>query len=159
MSYPYYQYPNYYANYGMPQQTITTQPPIMQPQMSVTKMIPVSTREEATGTPVDLVSGSPTFFYNKSNGEIYLKQFDVPKGTAIFKVYKEAIESPRNDVISGGNINPYEKEFKHINEGIDSLHRLLQDMKEVKDDESVKYVKYASKGAEPEDDSKPVKRK
>lgn len=88
MSYPYYQNP--YA-YLPQQQTITTQPPIMQPQMSITKMIPVSTREEATGTPVDLVSGSPTFFYNKSNGEVYLKQFDVQKGTAI-KTYHTARE-------------------------------------------------------------------
>ena len=156
MSYPYYQNP---YTYLPQQQNITTQPPIMQPQMSITKMIPVSTREEATGTPVDLVSGSPTFFYNKSNGEVYLKQFDVQKGTAIFKVYKEAIEPPKSDVSDEVNINPYEKEFKHINEGIDSLHRLIQDLKEVKDDESVKYVKYASKGTESESDTKPIKRK
>ena len=102
---------------------------------------------------------SPTFFYNKSNGEVYLKQFDVQKGTAIFKVYKETIEEPKSDVLNEGNINLYEKEFRHINEGIDSLHRLIQDLKEVKDDESVKYVKYASKGTESEDDSKPIKRK
>jgi hypothetical protein len=90
---------------------------------------------------------------------VYLKQFDVQKGTAIFKVYKEAIEPPKNDISDEGNINPYEKEFKHINEGIDSLHRLIQDLKEVKDDESVKYVKYASKGTESESDTKPIKRK
>ena len=71
------------------QQQITTQPPIMQPQASGSKIIPVSNREEATGTAVDLINGTPSFFYNKSNGEIYLKQFDIPTGKGIFKTYIE----------------------------------------------------------------------
>lgn len=165
--YPNMVHPSYFANalsqnYNLPQQnTITTQPPIMQPQLAVTKIIPVSTKEEASVSPVDLVNGTPSFFYNKSNGEIYFKRFDVPTGTAIFKIYAELqpVESPTSDVSVSGNVNIYEKEFKHINEGIDSLHRLIQDLKEVNNDESVKYVKYASKGTESESDTKPIKRK
>lgn len=42
------------------QQTITTQPPIMQSS----KIISVSNKEEATGASVDLIYGTPSFFYN-----------------------------------------------------------------------------------------------
>lgn len=166
---PYYPnpHPSYFANalsqnYNLPpQNTITTQPPIIQPQVAATKIIPVSTKEEASVSAVDLVNGTPSFFYNKSNGEIYFKRFDVPTGTAIFKVYTELqpVESQTSEVLVPEDVNIYEKEFKHINDGIDSLHRLIADLKEVKNDESVKYVKYAAKSEESESDTKPIKRK
>lgn len=136
---PYYQYqasPFVAAmqqNYGNPiqpqvqpqqqQQTISTQPPILQQQTGI-KIIPVSNREEATGTPIDLVNGTPTFFYNKSKNEIYLKQFDVPTGTAVFKTYGEMqiIEEPVEQQ------NDYKKELHYISEGIDNLHRMLANL-------------------------------
>lgn len=145
---PYYQpfqgnminpHPSYFANamqqnYGLPtsqaqstsqaqtqnQQTITTQPPIMQPQ-TVSKIIPVSNKDEATASQVDLIYGTPTFFHNKSQNEIYLKQFDVPTGTAIFKTY---VEKPFEEIVEE-KTNNYEKELHYISEGVDSLHRLL----------------------------------
>lgn len=150
--YPMYNpHPSYFANamnqnYGNPiqqqsqqpqnnqqqsQQTITTQPPILQP-VNNGKITPVSNREEATGASVDLIYGTPSFFYNKSNGEIYLKQFDVQNGTAIFKIYGEIqpIEEPKQEVLPKLDIKDYEPEFQRLNEGIDSLHRMLSELKE-----------------------------
>jgi hypothetical protein len=143
-------YPNYYANsmhqnYGnipqnqtqqsqqsqQNQQQITTQPPILQPANN-SKITSVSNKEEATGASVDLIYGTPSFFYNKSNGEIYLKQFDVQNGSAIFKIYKEIqpVEEPKQEVFYQESIKDYEPEFERLNEGIDSLHRILNELKE-----------------------------
>ena len=145
--YPYQQmnqYPNHFVNamqqnYGLPQQqvqvqpqaqqqNITTQPPIMQPQASVgSKIIPVANKEEATGTAVDLVNGTPSFFYNKSNGEIYLKQFDIPTGKGIFKTYIEAqiSEKPTKEVYDPSVI---EQKIDYLKEGIAGLYRKLEQM-------------------------------
>ncbi len=110
------------------QQQITTQPPIMQPQSVIgSKILPVTNKEEATVAPVDLVQGTPSFFFNKSNGEIYLKQFDVPTGTAIFKVYSETVqpeEEPQKETVQAD----YSKEFQYISEGIDNLHRMVANL-------------------------------
>ena len=109
------------------QQQITTQPPIMQPQNVVgSKILPVTNKEEATVAPVDLVQGTPSFFYNKSNGEIYLKQFDVPTGTAIFKVYGE-IAQPKEEAQEHIQAD-YEKELQYLINGMDNLHRMLAKM-------------------------------
>ena len=115
------------------QQQITTQPPIMQPQAMVSKITQVLNKEEATGSPVDLINGSPSFFYNKSNGEIYLKQFDVPSGTAIFKTYVQVQEKEQS---KQDNISPtskqnvsYEKELHYISDGVDSLHRMIDELR------------------------------
>ena len=140
---PYYQqngmfnnpHPNYFTNalqqaYApqQNQQTITTQPPILQPQGS--KMVLVANKEEATGSPVDLINGTPSFFYNKSNGEIYLKQFDIPTGKGIFKTYAEipvVDEQPTKD-----KSNPYEQELHYIREGVEGLYRMLAQIQENK---------------------------
>ena len=134
--------PNYFAypmqnNYVPPTQTqqqtsqqtqpqqITTQPPILQPkQMINNEILSVANKEEAIGAPVDLIHGKPSFFYNKGNGEIYLKQFDVPTGTAIFKVFNETAEQAEEKV---ENID-YKKELHYISEGIDNLHRMISKM-------------------------------
>lgn len=112
------------------QQTITTQPPIMQPQ-TVSKITQVLNKEEATGSPVDLINGIPSFFYNKSNGEIYLKQFDVPSGTAIFKTY---VQTQEKEEMPSVNVSQqktdYEKEFEYLREGIDGLYRKLEQMQQ-----------------------------
>lgn len=135
------QYPNHFINamqqnYGLSQQNqpqgqqqITTQPPIMQPQSSGSKIIPVSNREEATGTAVDLVNGTPSFFYNKSNGEIYLKQFDIPTGKGIFKTYIETqpeIETQKEQPV----IINYDKQINYLIQGMDNLHRMVAQLQE-----------------------------
>ena len=142
--YPYQQmnqYPNHFVNamqqnYGLPQQpqmqpqaqqqNITTQPPIMQPQANIgNKMNFVSNREEATASPVDLINGTPSFFFNKEKNEFYLKQFDVPTGKGIFKTYIEVQiqEEPTTE-----EIHAYEKEFEYLKEGIAGLYRKLEQM-------------------------------
>ena len=148
--YPYQQmnqYPNHFVNamqqnYSLPQQpqmqsqqqtqqqTITTQPPIMQPQASVgSKIIPVANKEEATGTAVDLVNGTPSFFYNKSNGEIYLKQFDIPTGKGIFKTYIET--QPENETSKEQPvIINYDKQINYLIQGMDNLHRMVAQLQE-----------------------------
>ena len=137
------QYPNHFVNamqqnYGLPQQpqvqpqaqqqTITTQPPIMQPQASVgNKMNFVSNREEATASPVDLINGAPSFFFNKEKNEFYLKQFDVPTGKGIFKTYIEAqtSEEPTKEVYDPSII---EQKIDYLKEGIAGLYRKLEQM-------------------------------
>ena len=106
------------------QQNITTQPPILQPQGN--KMIQVSNKEEATGASVDLIYGTPSFFYNKSNGEIYLKQFDVANGNAIFKVYGEI--QPIEEKPTVVENNAYDKEFEYLKQGIEGLYRKLEQL-------------------------------
>lgn len=112
------------------QQNISTQPPILQPNaINGNKILAVASKEEATGAPIDLINGIPSFFYNKSNGEIYLKQFDVPTGTAIFKVYGEIVQ-PKEDVKEPVQAVNYDKELHYIADGIDNLHRMQADLKQ-----------------------------
>lgn len=106
-------------------QQITTQPPILHPKNGINnEILCVVTKEEAIGAPVDLIHGKPSFFYNKANGEIYLKQFDVPTGSAIFKVFNETVEpiEEKHETID------YKKELSYISEGIDNLHRMIAKM-------------------------------
>ena len=107
------------------QQQITTQPPILQPKQAINnEILSVANKEEAIGAPVDLIHGKPSFFYNKCNGEIYLKQFDVPTGSAIFKVFNETVEQVEQKPES---IN-YKKELEYMVQGIDNLHRMIAKM-------------------------------
>lgn len=117
MVYNYNPYPSY-LNYNQPR--VTT----------------VSSRDEAVVAPVDVMGGQPSFFYNKAKNEFYIKMCDIHTGAPIFKTYIEAIAAPVVEDSSAGNLNIYEKEFKHINDGIDSLHRLITNMKEGVYDES-----------------------
>lgn len=113
-------------------QQITTQPPIMQSQNVIgSKILPVTNKEEATVAPVDLVQGTPSFFFNKSNGEIYLKQFDVPTGTTIFKIYTETkqLEEPHADTPHADTVN-YEKKLNYLIQGVDNLHRMIAQLHE-----------------------------
>lgn len=107
------------------QQTITTQPPIMQPQASVNRILPVANREEATVAPIDLINGTPSYFINKSNGEIYYKQFDVPSGSYIFKTYAEVQPQAQEQQTTPQNIPNYEKEMQYLIAGVDNLHRMI----------------------------------
>ncbi len=113
------------------QQQITTQPPIMTPQaFSGSKIIPVSNREEATASPVDLINGTPSFFYNKEKNEVYFKQFDVPTGKGVFKTFIELqpVEEPLSEVKETVRVNPYKEDFTYLKEGIDGLYRVIAEM-------------------------------
>jgi len=118
---PYYQ-PNAFAgalsqNYGN-----YTQQPQQQAQNSF-KILAVATKEEATGAPVDLVNGIPSFFFNKSNGEIYIKQFDIKTGTPIFKTFLEVKQEENTK-----DIPMYEKQLNYLCNGVDSLHKMIANL-------------------------------
>lgn len=125
------QYPQYFnpalqqavSSPQQAQQQITTQPPIMQPQNNTSRILQVSNREEATATPVDLINGTPTFFYNKGKNEVYLKQFDVPTGTATLRTFIEVENETENNTEKSHNI--YEEELKTIREGVERLYGMI----------------------------------
>ena len=106
--YPYQTSP--YMPVGQPLYNTQTQSP---QQTVLGRVIPVSAKEEATATPVDVVTGQPTFFYNKAKNEFYVKQCDVPTGTPIFKTFIQSPELVENDlshVKTPESVNIYEKE-------------------------------------------------
>lgn len=142
MTYGYYQ-PQFYAHPGAyaatlqqsynPQQNqqITTQQQALQP---ASRIIQVASKEEATGTPVDLINGTPTFFYNKGKNEIYIKQCDISTGTPIFKTFGEIKETEEPQKEEKGY--DFDKKFQHLDEGMESIHRLLIQMQEEKEEKT-----------------------
>ena len=106
---------------NMEQQAYQQSQVYQQPQSYQLKMTPVSNIEEANATPVDTLNGFPSFFYNKAQSEIYMKQFNNVSGGAIFQTYK--LQTPENPMKS---VDPYEEQFKSINEKIDGLYSLLK---------------------------------
>lgn len=120
-------YPNMYHNpyqerlANMEQQAYQQAQSFPQAQTYQFKMMLVSNIEEANATPVDTLNGLPSFFYNKSQNEIYMKQFNSVSGGAIFQTYKlQMVENPAKQA------DPYEAEFRAINEKIDGLYSLLK---------------------------------
>lgn len=94
-------------------------------QMRVTplKMIPVSNIMEANAMPVDTLD--PVFFFNRAENVVYKKQID-NTGAAPIQIFKlELPQSPKNEEKQVPNINPYEKDFKTINESINVLSNKL----------------------------------
>lgn len=120
-------YPNMYRNpyqerlATMEQQAYPQVQAYQPAQTYQLKMTPVSNIEEANATPVDTLNGFPSFFYNKAQNEIYMKQFNNVSGGAIFQIYKlQTAENPTKSV------DPYEVQFRAINEKIDGLYSLLK---------------------------------
>lgn len=132
---------SYQYNTQQPQQTTQAQ--------NITRIIPVSTKEEAIATPIDLVNGTPTFFYNKGTNEIYLKQFDVQSGTSTLKTFtqSERDNKPNSESKSEFDINTYRKDINYLKSGIDSLHKILshKEETELEEAEMEDYTKPKSK--------------
>ena len=119
---------NNYAGYNMsgfnnpyiPQSNMSR---INIPQQSL-RILQVSNIAEANATPVD--SLSPTFFYNKAENVIYMKQID-QTGAAPIRTFKlQAIEEPLQS-------NLYENDFKAINDSLDSLSSKLDKLLSIDD--------------------------
>ena len=97
--------------YGFQQQQL-------QPNFS--KAFTVTSKEQATNTPVDF-NGLPTFFYNQNSNEVYLKQFDIKTGSAIWKEYK-AVEPVSNEKkIKYLDVDTYTTDYNALNAKIDGL--------------------------------------
>ncbi len=151
---PYYQnwgYPSHFVNamqqqYNTPQQTQQVQ---QQTQQVVNAVIPVSAKEEATATPIDLINGTPTFFYNKGKNEIYLKQFDVKTGAAVLKTFiqLEGDSMPEKASKIDLDIDTYKKDINYLKSGIDSLHKMLAENDyEEEEEEEEEVIKPKKKG-------------
>ena len=110
--YPYY-FTNNWQNYTnqLQQQQATQQHPI--------RVILVSNEEEAKATPADQ-SGNPIIFLNKSLNKIYLKQLNPQTQAAPLQVFSAEIINDNNEVL-----NPYQKDFNTIIEGINGLYRRI----------------------------------
>ena len=87
------------------------------------KAIPVTNKEEANATPVD-INGTPTFFYNQAKSEIYIKRVNLNTGLAEFLTFGR-LEEPSSDVNVSSNMFSYEKDFQALNEKLDTLHSIL----------------------------------
>lgn len=141
-NYPYNLYqnmqPSYYSNALQHQQTAA---------QNINTVIPVSNKEEAVATPVDLVNGTPTFFYNKGKNEIYIKQFDVQSGSATIKTFiqSEHDSKPDNEGKNNFDINAYKKDMDYLKSGIDSLHKMFAE-NILEEEETEEYTKPKRKG-------------
>lgn len=146
-----YGYPNFYNPYNPtlnPVQRIQQyeqsnpqmfqQPAQQQPQQTSQTLstIPVSNVEEAKAYIVDPYGIAPTFFYNASKNEIYLKKTNRDTGVAEFYTFAR-VEEPLSDVKESKGINVYDNDFKALNDKIDGLYSLLEPKtkKVVKNDE------------------------
>lgn len=119
----------------MQQQTPYTQP--LQPlqpynqqytqQNRFLKMIPVTNRVEADSTQVDY-SGTPTFFYNQTTGEIYKKQFDIQTGLATFQEFKriEPSELAETKETTYLDMETYKRDYDALYGKIDGLELTIQ---------------------------------
>jgi len=88
------------------------------------KLYPISKESDINSIVADF-SGSPLYFHNQSNDEIYIKQFDIKTGLTNLKKYKP-LEGSLSQVNKEDNINPYEKDFKSINDRLDELKELIK---------------------------------
>ena len=95
------------------------------PQQNFSKAFTVTTKEQATNTPVDF-NGLPTFFYNQNANEVYLKQFDVRTGSAIWKEYK-AVEPVGNDKPKYLDLEKYDADYTALNAKIDGIITKLEE--------------------------------
>lgn len=89
-------------------------------------IFPVSNIEEANATKADL-NYNPTFFFNQSKGEIYLKQLDRSTNAATLRIFQEIqpTQEPTSPVKNEQAISNYSLQLNTILEGINSLHRIL----------------------------------
>lgn len=118
------------SNYGynLPQQRLINYEqqyvqPNQQYQMSMQqpyfKMIAVTNEQEANATPVDIMNGTPTFFYNKSSNEVYMKQ-SMPNGTANFVKFGLLKQADLKENTSK-SIEIYDDKLNAINGKLDTL--------------------------------------
>ena len=107
-------------NYNMGYPMMTAQQRVMQME-SYYKTIPVTNKEEANATQVD-INGFPTFFFNQATNEIYMKKINLQTGLADFYVFKRA-----EQILPKENTS-YEKDFKALNDKIDNLKSVVESL-------------------------------
>lgn len=104
-----------------PQQQQFQQPQV---QANFFRTLLVSNVEEANATQVAF-DGTPTFFYNASKGEVYLKKISTQTGLVEFQKFG-LIQAQSNDKkpcsCSAGN---YDKRFESIESKLDGIYSIL----------------------------------
>ena len=103
---------NFNSGYGY-NPYYNSQPQQINPTQSY-KVIPVSSKNETNSAIADF-NGTPLYFHNQSNNEIYIKQFDIKTGVTTLQEFKR-VEPSIMDEKDKVNINPYENDFKAIND-------------------------------------------
>lgn len=99
------------------------QMPQVQPQGYRTTL--VSNIDEANASQVT-TDGQPAFYYNKGKGEIYLKQFDINTGGAIFQKF-ELARMPVNENNDTKEKNIYFERFDMIESKLDMLASMFDE--------------------------------
>lgn len=94
-----------------------------QPQQNFFKTLPVTNMEEANATQV-AIDGTPTFFYNASKNEIYLKRISMQTGLAEFQKFA-IVQQPTTKEKGCSCSNGYNEQFKTINDKLDALYSIL----------------------------------
>lgn len=110
-------YNNQYMQQYQPPQPVHT------PQVQQSfKIIPISNKNETNAIIADL-NGTPLYFHNLSNNEIYIKQFDIKTGLTSLqefqKIHPENVDSKENEKVT------FETSFNAINERLDGFNNKL----------------------------------
>lgn len=100
------------------------------------KTMPVTNMEEANATQV-AIDGTPTFFYNASKNEIYLKRISMQTGLAEFQKF-QLVQAPSSNEKTCSCNNTYNEQFKAINDKLDGLYSILGKKDEVQAQPNVK---------------------
>ena len=97
------------------------------------KVVPVMSENETNNITVDF-NGTPTYFHNQSNNEIYIKQFDFRSGlTTVQRFVKSEHDSkPTDDSKTDESINIPKKDFEALNERLNSFEQMLGELQEQK---------------------------
>lgn len=85
----------------------------------------VSNIMEANATPVENLD--PIFFFNRSENVIYKKQIDSTGAAPIQTYHIAEPQQAKLNETEPSNINPYEEQFKALNDKIDGLYKLFQE--------------------------------
>ena len=93
------------------------------------RIIPITNKNEINSFVADF-NGTPLYFHNQSNNEIYVKQFDIKTGITTLQEFKRT-DIPVDEVKEPDK-NIYEKDFKNLNNRLDELYKLLKSENEEK---------------------------
>lgn len=97
------------------------------------RVYPVANIEEANACQVD-TQGSPLYFHNKSQNEIYYKRFDINTGLVEFVKFVRSNE-PLTTVKPNLDINTYKNDLTVIKKQISELFEIVKKDKAVTNDE------------------------
>lgn len=116
------------------------QQPMQQQNNQELIIIPVTNVDEANAFRVN-PNGTPTFFYNAGDDEIYLKKTNRETGKADFQIFKiqKQVQQQQPTVQPQENItiSNFEKELKVLNDKVDGLYSLFATVQTPTKSESV----------------------